>query len=63
MKSLYTPSRFNEFRRQPIEQLRMGRPLTQVAEIACGRYDSAAKMMSPNSIYKDPRDKWVIAVG
>ena len=62
MEPLEAPTVLNKVHRQPIEQLRMRRRLSQVTEVTWSRYDPLAKMLLPDAVDDDARGQWVVGL-
>ena len=62
MQFLERPAGAHEFVRQPIEQLRMCRLLTEPSKVTGSCDQAATEVVHPNSIHKDARDERVLAV-
>src|SRR5438128_2830029 len=63
MQMLHAPTVLHEFDRQPVEQLRMGRPRAVAAEVEDRGDEGRVEVPRPDVIHRDARGEWIFAAG
>ena len=63
VEAFQLPAVFHEIASEPVEQLGMTGTLAELAEVAGGIHDAAAKVMQPKTVHQNARGEWMIAIG